>query len=193
MHKIWEESISQQERITWRRHWCRLWTTAVLRKCVQGLNTERHVTLCFIPQLRGKKLKMCEMSIFTFSLLQSWSYFNKPWNHITERSLVYGRQASRLVQKARKQKKHAAAKKLRNLTMWPGIEGLCCRDDGESGNRCEGKHLVDSSRMAGLWSSRKVHVLEEMSGGWREGQKKEVCRGLWGDISRWQTGQKTKD
>lgn len=27
--------------------------------------------------------------------------------------------------------------------------------------------------MAGLWSSRKVHVLEEMSGGWREGQKKE--------------------
>lgn len=156
-----------------------------VKKVRAGIKHRETCDFVFHPATPGKKLKMCEMSIFTFSLLQSWSYFNKPWNHITERSLVYGRQASRLVQKARKQKKHAAAKKLRNRTMWPGIKGLCCRDDGESGNRCEGKHLVDSSRTAGLWSSRKVHVLEEMSGGWREGQKKEVCRGLWGDIRRW--------
>lgn len=79
-----------------------------VKKVRAGIKHRETCDFVFHPTTPGKKLKMCEMSIFTFSPLQSWSCFNKPWNHITERSLVYGRQASRLVQRARHKKKRGS-------------------------------------------------------------------------------------
>lgn len=62
---------------------------SVKKECA-GIKHRETCDFVFHPQLQGRNLKRVKCQFSHFHFFQSWSYFNKPWNHITEQA---GKQA----------------------------------------------------------------------------------------------------